>query len=150
MFNGLSALSPASDPVAREQAVLESLPLKVDRVLGDAGLLEEGERVARLGGEGVSKAAIDLETRTVVVENTVTGGTRTLDAGAWPEDLYATNTEMVGSSLLVDHPGAIEIAGVILLMAMLGATVLSRRQVEIDEAAKAHEARRLHGTEASS
>ena len=57
---------------------------------------------------------------------------------------------MVGSSLLVDHPGAIEIAGVILLMAMLGATVLSRRQVEIDEAAKAHEARRLHGTEASS
>lgn len=52
---------------------------------------------------------------------------------------------MVGRNLLADHPGTIEIAGVILLMAMLGATVLSRRQVEIDEAAKAHEARRLHG-----
>ncbi len=145
MFNGLPGLTPKSDPVALEQSVLESLPLKVDRVLSDAGLLEEGERVARVGGEGESRADIDLVAREITIENTQSGQTRTLGAEQWPEGLYATNTEMVGSSLLVDHPGAIEIAGVILLMAMLGATVLSRRQVEIDEAAKAHEARRLSG-----
>lgn len=150
MFNGLGALRPSGDPVAEEQRVLASLPLKVDRVLREAGLLEEGERVARVGGEGESLADIDLAHRTLVIENTETGQTRTLDAERWPEDLYATNAELLGKSLLVDHPGAIEIAGVILLMAMLGATVLSRRQVEIDEQAKAHEARRLHGTEASS
>ncbi len=149
MFNGLGSLTPRSDPVAREQLVLESLPIKVDRILDEAGLLEEDERVGRLGGEGVSKAAVNIEHRTIVIENTRTNTTRSLTPEQWPEDLSATNTEMVGSSLLVDHPGAIEIAGVILLMAMLGATVLSRRQVEIDEDAKAHEARRLHGTEAS-
>ncbi len=37
----------------------------------------------------------------------------------------------------------IEIAGVILLMAMLGATVLSRKQVELDESLKAEQARLL-------
>jgi hypothetical protein len=38
--------------------------------------------------------------------------------------------------LLGEHPGTIEIAGVILLMAMLGSVVLSRKQVQIDEEAK--------------
>jgi hypothetical protein len=37
----------------------------------------------------------------------------------------------------------IEIAGVVLLMAMLGATVLARKQVDIEEEAKARQARRL-------
>jgi len=150
MFNGLSDLAPKSDPVEREEMVLKSIPLKVDRVLADAALLEENERVGRIGGEGVSEAAIDVEQRTIVIENTETGENRSLDAEQWPEGLYATNTEMVGYSLMREHPGAIEIAGVILLMAMLGATVLSRRQVEIDEEAKAHEARRLHGSEGPS
>lgn len=152
MFNGLGVLREpdASEVAERETDVLASLPLKVDRVLADAGLLEEHERVGRVGEAGESKAAINTELRTIVIENTQTGESRSLDADQWPEGLYATNTEMVGKSLLVDHPGAIEIAGVILLMAMLGATVLSRRQVEIDEEAKAHEARRLHGTEGSS
>ena len=34
-------------------------------------------------------------------------------------------------------PGSIETAGIILLMAMLGAVVLARKKVELDEAAKA-------------
>ena len=55
---------------------------------------------------------------------------------SWPEDLALTNTEGVGYELIKAHPGAIEIAGGILLMAMLGAVVLARKQIEISEAEK--------------
>ncbi len=149
IFNGLGALSTpdAGDALKHEARVLQRLPLKVDTVLDDAGLLEDNERVARWSQGGDSFASLDIAGRTLTIENTKTGQTRQTNPEQWPEDLYATNTEMVGYSLLEEHPGAIEIAGVILLMAMLGATVLSRRQVELDEAAKAHEARRLHGSE---
>jgi len=55
-----------------------------------------------------------------------------------------SNVEGVGWNLLKEHPGSIEIAGVILLMAMLGAVVLARKKVEAEEAEKAAQARRLH------
>jgi hypothetical protein len=54
----------------------------------------------------------------------------------WPQKLEITNPEGVGFSLLSGAPGAIELAGVILLMAMLGAVVLARKKVELDDAAK--------------
>jgi NADH-quinone oxidoreductase subunit J len=60
-----------------------------------------------------------------------------------------TNTERVAFDLLADHPGSIEIAGVILLMAMLGAVVLARKQVQIDEEAKARQAGHLSPEEAA-
>jgi hypothetical protein len=53
------------------------------------------------------------------------------------------NPESLGFNLLKDHPGTIEIAGVILLMAMLGSVVLSRKQVQIDEEAKGRQAQAL-------
>jgi hypothetical protein len=59
-----------------------------------------------------------------------------LKTNAWPPELTVTNSEMLGFNLLRDHPGTIEIAGVILLMAMLGAVVLSRKQVQLDDEAK--------------
>jgi hypothetical protein len=72
----------------------------------------------------------------------VTGpdGERTLP---WPDELALRNVEGVGFDLLHEHPGSIEIAGVILLMAMLGATVLSRKQVEFEEEAKQRQAEAL-------
>lgn len=60
-------------------------------------------------------------------------------------EAHVKNIEAVGFTLLADHPGAIEIAGVILLMAMLGAVVLARKQVQLDEEAKAHHAASLAG-----
>jgi len=51
--------------------------------------------------------------------------------------------EALGFNLLRDHPGAIEIAGIILLMAMLGAVVLSRKQVQLDEEAKMRQSHML-------
>ncbi len=53
-----------------------------------------------------------------------------------PAEFQIDNVEGVAFTLLDEHPGAIEIAGVILLMAMLGAVVLARKKVEMDDAAK--------------
>jgi hypothetical protein len=53
-----------------------------------------------------------------------------------PPGLAPTNTEGLAFNLLGDYPGTIEIAGVILLMAMLGAVVLARKFAQIDEEAK--------------
>lgn len=50
-----------------------------------------------------------------------------------PGNLSVTNLDGVGWALIADQPMALEIAGVILLMAMLGAVVLARKQIEIGE-----------------
>jgi len=55
----------------------------------------------------------------------------------WPDGLSLGNIEGVGFNLLSDQPGSIEIAGIVLLMAMLGAVVLARKKVDMDEAALA-------------
>lgn len=60
-----------------------------------------------------------------------------------PAEQRVRNIEGVAFDLLADHPGAIEIAGVVLLMAMLGAVVLARRQVQLGEQEKARAAARL-------
>ena len=87
---------------------------------------------------GEEFTGIDVMAGTV----TVTGidGERTLPL---PPEIKVGNVESVGFDLLNEHPGSIEIAGVILLMAMLGATVLSRKQVEFEEEAKLRQSQAL-------
>ncbi|MEM9083239.1 MAG: NADH-quinone oxidoreductase subunit J, partial [Planctomycetota bacterium] len=53
-----------------------------------------------------------------------------------PDRLIVENSEGIGFALIADHPIALELAGVILLMAMLGAVVLARKQIELTEAEK--------------
>lgn len=60
-----------------------------------------------------------------------------------PESLEVTNAEGVGYDLIASHPMALELAGVILLMAMIGAVVLARRQIELTEEEKAFQARTI-------
>lgn len=43
------------------------------------------------------------------------------------------NIQDVGLALITDFPASLEVAGVILLMAMFGAVILARRQIEIGE-----------------
>ena len=52
-----------------------------------------------------------------------------------PETAHAVNLEAVGFALLAEHPLALELAGVILLMALVGAVVIARKQIEYGEAA---------------
>ncbi len=132
MFAGSSHL-PLPGARAASADTLDQLPRKVERALARAEALGEGETVVRA----------DQANRTIVVAD-ANGTTRTIGPDAWPEGLEATNVESLGINLLRDHPMTIEIAGVILLMAMLGATVLARKHVELEESIKAHEERRLH------
>lgn len=58
------------------------------------------------------------------------------EAGLSPADvesLLTTNLERVGLALVHRFPVSLELAGVILLMAMFGAVVLARKQVELGE-----------------
>lgn len=53
-----------------------------------------------------------------------------------PDELLPRNTQQVGWSLVNDFPVSLELAGVILLMAMFGAAVLARRAIELGEQEK--------------
>lgn len=60
-----------------------------------------------------------------------------------PPDVAPENLETVGLALVGEHPLSLELAGVILLLAMIGAVVLSRKQTEVEEERKAEQAHRL-------
>ena len=153
MFNGIGDLpEPArGSTIAQAQnGVLANLPKKIDKELTRNDLLPAGWRVAR--DEETGKAIIDPDARTITIElvegedahghpNVI--ATRVLTGDEWPESLSANNLDRLGYNLLNDHPMMIEIAGIILLMAMLGATVLARKHVELEEDLKAAQARRL-------
>lgn len=104
-------------------------------------VLQDGEHVLR-GEDG--QYLIHPEERTVEVGSSL-ASRRTL---AWPAGFGLDNVEGLGFSLLDEHPGSIEIAGIILLMAMLGAVVLARKKVQADEEDKSVQARSLVGDSA--
>jgi NADH-quinone oxidoreductase subunit J len=126
MLRGVPSLEK---PAPVTQQLVERMPGKVERFLRNEKLLQPGEKVAIVDGV----AQINATSKQITLAG-ADGKTRTI---AWPEGLSMDNPERIGWSLLADHPGTIEIAGVILLMAMLGAVVLSRKQVQLDEDAKA-------------
>ena len=112
---------------------------KVEPILRNAKLITEGEKVVpqKVDFTAYGKAA---DKKPILASITVAGAdgkTREIPRDQWPKELSLSNTEGVAFSLITAHPGSIEIAGVILLMAMLGAVVLARKKVEIDDAALA-------------
>lgn len=139
MFRGVPQVEPAVDATATN-AIIEVMPGRVETVLRRGGLLQPGERIATDPTTG--RPLINAGERTV----TLSSGRDSRRTIAWPEGLDARNIEGVGMTLIGRHPGTIEIAGVILLMAMLGAVVLSRKQVQLDEAEKSRQARTLAGS----
>jgi NADH-quinone oxidoreductase subunit J len=133
-----------------DQLLLPYMPGKVERALRNAGLMTSGERLA--GDPETGLAAVDPIAGIVRIVD-AQGTMREIHRESWPPEMWVYNTEGVGWDLLAGHPGAIEIAGIILLMAMLGAVVLARKQVQIDEEAKARHAAFLmarHGERAGS
>ena len=140
MFRGIGDLPKPAHPELAQDSVLVHLPQKVDRILRRADLMNSDERVVRTES---GEAQIDVVARTITIENTDLGTTRVLTGEDWPESLAAGNLDRLGYNLMHDHPMTIEIAGVILLMAMLGATVLARKHIELEDDLKAAQARRL-------
>lgn len=145
LFRGTSALpAPAK---ANPDLLLADMPRKVDRLLETNGVMGPKDVIDRTDwNAGIVEFTTAAGTKMVLERGVGKGGTlsevaadgtrKVVRENAWPEDLRVTNAELLGFNLLRDHPGTIEIAGVILLMAMLGAVVLSRKQVQIDEDAK--------------
>lgn len=136
LFGGVRSLPT---PAARQADLALEMPRKAENVLRARGLLKSGDTLELLRPAGSDDPNAD------VIEIHSAGSTTVLTRDQWPEELKVANIESLGFNLLRDHPGTIEIAGVILLMAMLGAVVLSRRQVQMDEEAKMRQARHLAG-----
>ncbi|MFG0258167.1 MAG: NADH-quinone oxidoreductase subunit J, partial [Phycisphaerales bacterium JB043] len=66
-----------------------------------------------------------------------------IGVGTLPESVRVQNLERVGHALVAQHPMALELAGVILLLAMVGAVVLARKQIELNEEEKLQALRSL-------
>ena len=99
---------------------LERMPRQLERVAREA----EPETASVTGG-------ITFDGDRAQVEVTLAdGGTRTVTL---PVESMPTNTQIIGLALVADFPVSLELAGVILLMAMFGAVVLARRQIELGE-----------------
>jgi NADH-quinone oxidoreductase subunit J len=154
LFRGTPTL-PIRPGLDSSDAILASLPGKVeDALLADlreVELVAPTEGFARMGDTG--KLVIDSDTRSILVAPLEIEGAAAqvpetdryvqVPEEMWPESLVGTNVEGLGLNLLGEHPMTIEIAGIVLLMAMLGATVLARKQVDLEEEAKARQQRRL-------
>lgn len=153
LFRGTPGL-PMRTGMDSSDAILSKLPGKVEDNLAasmhGSGLMEAEEHIARGGDSG--RVWVDSAQRRVLVSRGEAPGAPGLGelvrwvevpAEMWPADLVGTNVEGLGLNLLADHPMTIEIAGVVLLMAMLGATVLARKQVDLEDEAKARQARHL-------
>jgi NADH-quinone oxidoreductase subunit J len=136
LFRGTGELQPPPQITPNQRLV--EMPRKVERILQIHDVIKDSDHVMVVDGN----AMIDLATGEIYVAD-ASGATRTIPRANWPEELGAMNVENLGFNLLNDHPGTIEIAGVILLMAMLGSVVLSRKQVQIDEDAKSRQAQGL-------
>lgn len=54
-------------------------------------------------------------------------------ASAMRADMALSNGERIGVDLFMSHPLGLELAGIILLVSLIGAVVIARRQVEEDE-----------------
>lgn len=161
------AVNLKADPALAFQrdAMLAVMPSKVERALASAAvavpdpqpgspdrvrwepLVKEGERLALIDGRPAVYPKADGTGSLVVVDSA--GAGREIPQSAWPKDLMVENVEGLAFTFIGDKPGAIEIAGVILLMAMLGAVVLARKKVELDDAAKRALAARMAGAQGS-
>ncbi len=133
---GITQLTPPTTTTAMQS--IDDLPGRVDAALRSAGLMDADEHIATLGETPLIDIAPDSGRIGTVTIAYGEGKKRiiTTEDPKWPNDLVVSNIEGVGFTLLKDHPGSIEVAGVVLLMAMLGAVVLAQKKVELDERAK--------------
>ncbi|MCC6427849.1 MAG: NADH-quinone oxidoreductase subunit J [Phycisphaerales bacterium] len=136
VFRGVGQVD-ASHATRNTDQAMAIMPGRVETLLRREGVLQPGERIAQ--DQATGRFLIDPVARTV----TLASGTDSNRTIPWPASLGVRNVEGLGVTLIGRHPGTIEIAGVILLMAMLGAVVLSRKQVQVDEAEKGRQVRTL-------
>ncbi|MEO1130572.1 MAG: NADH-quinone oxidoreductase subunit J [Planctomycetota bacterium] len=118
-----------------------TVPLVVEDVEATQALLEDPISSVLFVGEGSGQTP--EETLSQLSQGIEPGFAVTIHL---PEEIRVSNAEGVGHALIAGHPMALELAGIILLMAMLGAVVLARKQIELSEEEKRAQAHRLGDT----
>ena len=109
---------------------LDTMPKLVERIVRDRepatiSLVPYPDgRLVMPGTDGGASVKVTARTDEGVEE------TRTV--ALTPDDLPG-NTQRLGLALVLGFPGGLELAGIILLMAMYGAVVLARKQIELGE-----------------
>ncbi|MEM1422838.1 MAG: NADH-quinone oxidoreductase subunit J [Planctomycetota bacterium] len=164
MARGVGELQPAPESAqSLEAPILQLMPRKIIReyeqaAAFDYGLAEPTIEAVQEGFDEVSmsmtltienRERFDLGTenerfRAMLPETLPSGDTVLVRL---PDSRGITNAEGVGYALIAEHPMALELAGIILLMAMLGAVVLARKQIELGEDEKLAQQRTLGQTE---
>ena len=106
--------------------ILKSMPLQLERVT------EEIEQTTGMTAKPSSMTIEDGQAFIILTDES--------EESTKPEvrhqigyEYLPTNTQEVGWELVAGFPVSLEMAGVILLMAMFGAVVLARRQIELGE-----------------
>ena len=123
---------PLASVEAERWAVLDGLPRQLDETVESALATEdEGGQTPEFTIERDDDGrAIRLADGVATVDVRIGDDTRTVKL---PISALPTNTQLVGWALVAVFPVSLEIAGVILLMAMFGAVVLARRQIDLSE-----------------
>jgi len=114
---GVSELQPAATQHEQLQAsaeLLEQLPKRLDHALAESDFIAGGD------------VTLTVRDDTVVAHS----GGHEMDIA---DDDLPGSTSHVGWDLVARFPASLEVAGVVLLMAMFGAVVLARRQIELGE-----------------
>lgn len=119
---------PSSAEVLRDSWTdLERMPARLEAEIDR----QVDETFAMSFDDGVPRLEIDPDGVSARVEYARTDGT--LGQVELPDTVRPENVQRVGLSLLADFPVSLELAGVILLMAMFGAVILARKQIELTE-----------------
>ncbi len=125
IFSGTPQLPPpptANEHLTASWELLNALPDRVEDAVRrevpdfESFVAEPSDRVRVIDGQ----AYVDIQV----------AGVREPQQLGLPPEVLPENIERVGLALIADFPVSLELAGVILLMAMYGAVVLARRQIE--------------------
>ena len=123
---------PLASVEAERWAVLDGLPRQLDETVESALATEdEGGQTPEFTIERDDDGrAIRVADGVATVDVRIGDDPRTVEL---PITALPTNTQLVGWALVAVFPVSLEVAGVILLMAMFGAVVLARRQIDLSE-----------------
>ncbi len=118
---------PAATPakaLTHRWSVLAGMPKELDAVVAginpDATLVRsEDMPTIKVDPAGAARVDVLIDDKPATLE--------------LPESALPTNSQVVGWALVAEFPVSLEVAGVILLMAMFGAVVLARRQIDLSE-----------------
>ena len=127
IFQGVPQLPPPPSPREMQAEAWQIVNMLPDRI-GLAARREIDGFESFAGGDRTVRILGDTAYVNVIMEGSPEPVLVEAPLSALPE-----NVERVGLALVAEFPVSLELAGVILLMAMYGAVIFARRQIEVSE-----------------